>query len=157
MRKKPVETIMGLVVLVVALLFLAFAYRVSDLQVVKGYTLKAEFMKVGGLSIGSDVRINGIKVGTVTSQKLNNEDYMADVTFSISSEIKLPKDSVVSIVSDGLIGDKFVKIEPGKAMEYLKDGDSFTNTKDFKTIEDMVGEIIFMVTDDGNKDENSQN
>lgn len=157
MRKKPVETIMGLVVLVVALLFLAFAYRVSDLQVVKGYTLKAEFMKVGGLSIGSDVRINGIKVGTVTSQKLNNEDYMADVTFSISSEIKLPKDSVVSIVSDGLIGDKFVKIEPGKATEYLKDGDSFTNTKDFKTIEDMVGEIIFMVTDDGNKDENSQN
>lgn len=157
MRKKPVETIMGLVVLVVALLFLAFAYRVSDLQVVKGYTLKAEFMKVGGLSIGSDVRINGIKVGTVTSQKLNNEDYMADVTFSISSEIKLPKDSVVSIVSDGLIGDKFVKIEPGKAVEYLKDGDSFTNTKDFKTIEDMVGEIIFMVTDDGNKDENGQN
>ena len=157
MRKKPVETIMGLVVLVVALLFLAFAYRVSDLQVVKGYTLKAEFMKVGGLSIGSDVRINGIKVGTVTSQKLNNEDYMADVTFSISSEIKLPKDSVVSIVSDGLIGDKFVKIEPGKAMEYLKDGDSFANTKDFKTIEDMVGEIIFMVTDDCNKDENSQN
>ena len=58
MRKKPVETIMGLVVLVVAVLFLVFAYRVSDLQVVKGYTLNAEFMKVGGLSIGSDVRIN---------------------------------------------------------------------------------------------------
>ena len=147
MRKKPVETIMGLVVLVVAVLFLAFAYRVSDLQVVKGYPLKAEFMKVGGLSIGSDVRINGIKVGTVTSQKLNNEDYMADVTFSISSDIKLPKDSTVSIVSDGLVGDKFVRIEPGKSLEY------FANTKDFKTIEDMVGEIIFMVTDDGSKNE----
>ena len=156
MRKKPVETIMGLVVLVIALLFLAFAYRVSDLQVVKGYTLKAEFMKVGGLSIGSDVRINGIKVGTVTSQKLNNDDYMADVTFSISSDIKLPKDSTVSIVSDGLVGDKFVKIEPGKAGEYLQDGDSFANTKDFKTIEDMVGEIIFMVTDDGTKNDNSE-
>lgn len=155
MRKKPVETIMGLVVLVVALLFLVFAYRVSDLQVVKGYTLKAEFMKVGGLSIGSDVRINGIKVGTVTSQKLNNDDYMADITFSISSDIKLPKDSTVSIVSDGLIGDKFVKIEPGKSEEYLKDGDTFINTKDFKTIEDMVGEIIFMVTDDGSKDEDN--
>ena len=140
--------------MVVAVLFLVFAYRVSDLQVVKGYTLNAEFMKVGGLSIGSDVRINGIKVGTVTAQKLNNEDYMADVTFSISSDIKLPKDSTVSIVSDGLVGDKFVKIEPGKSGEYLKAGDSFANTKDFKTIEDMVGEIIFMVTDDGNKNEN---
>ena len=156
MKKKPVETIMGLVVLIVALLFLAFAYRVSDLQVVKGYPLKAEFMKVGGLSVGSDVRINGIKVGTVTAQKLNGEDYMADVTFSISSNIKLPKDSTVSIVSDGLVGDKFVKIEPGKSKEYLQSGDSFKNAKDFKTIEDMVGEIIFMVTDDGTKDDNSE-
>ena len=156
MKKKPVETIMGLVVLIVALLFLAFAYRVSDLQVVKGYQLKAEFMKVGGLSVGSDVRINGIKVGTVTSQKLNGDDYMADVTFSISANIKLPKDSTVSIVSDGLVGDKFVKIEPGKSKEYLQSGDSFKNTKDFKTIEDMVGEIIFMVTDDGTKNDNSE-
>lgn len=153
MKKKPVETIMGLVVLVVALLFLAFAYRVSDLQVVKGYTLSAEFMKVGGLSIGSDVRINGIKVGTVTAQKLN-DDYTVDVNFSIAGDIKLPIDSTVMIVGDGLMGDKFVKIEPGIAEEFLADGDSFTKTKDFKTLEDMVGEIIFMVTDSGdNKNE----
>lgn len=154
MLKKPVETIMGLVVLLIALLFLAFAYNVSDLQVVKGYTLSAEFMKVGGLSTGSDVRINGIKVGTVTSQNLNNDDYTVKVTFSISSDVRLPKDSTVSIVSDGLMGDKFVKIEPGKSKEFLEDGDSFAKTKDFKTIEDMVGEIIFMVTDSGQKNEN---
>lgn len=153
MLKKPVETIMGLVVLIIALLFLGFAYNVSDLQVVKGYTLTAEFMKVGGLSTGSDVRINGIKVGTVTNQTLNNEDYTVDVTFSISSDIKLPKDSTVAIVSDGLMGNKFVKIEPGKSSEYLKDGDAFTKTKDYKTLEDMVGEIIFMVTDGGQKNE----
>jgi phospholipid/cholesterol/gamma-HCH transport system substrate-binding protein len=153
MLKKPVETIMGLVVLLIALLFLAFAYNVSDLQVVKGYTLKAEFMKVGGLSTGSDVRINGIKVGTVTAQNLNNEDYTVEVVFSISSDVKLPKDSTVAIVSDGLMGDKFVKIEPGKSKEFLQDGDSFAKTKDYKTLEDMVGEIIFMVTDGGQKDE----
>lgn len=154
MNKKPVETIMGLVVLVIAILFLAFAYRVSDLQVVQGYSLHAEFMKVGGLSIGSDVRINGIKVGTVTAQKLNNEDYLATVTLSISSDIKLPKDSIISIVSDGLMGDKFIKIEPGNSAELLKDGDSFSKVKDFKTIEDMVGEIIFMITDDEKTNEN---
>ena len=153
MRKKPVETIMGLVVLVVALLFLIFAYRVSDLQVVKGYTLSADFMKVGGLSIGSDVRINGIKVGTVTAQKLNNEDYTVRVTFSIAGDVQLPKDSTVAIVGDGLMGDKFVKIEPGKDKELLSDGDMFARTKDFKTLEDMVGEIIFMVTDSGDKNE----
>lgn len=153
MRKKPVETIMGLVVLVIALLFLAFAYNVTDLQVVEGYSVNAEFTKVGGLSIGSDVRINGIKVGTVTAQDLNNEDYTVRVTFSIASNIKLPKDSVVTIVGDGLMGNKFVKIEPGKAKEYLADGDTFAKTKNFKTIEDMVGEIIYMVTGSDNKNE----
>ncbi|MBR6355320.1 MAG: outer membrane lipid asymmetry maintenance protein MlaD [Alphaproteobacteria bacterium] len=153
MRKKPVETIMGLVVLVIALLFLGFAYNVTDLQVVEGYSVNAEFTKVGGLSIGSDVRINGIKVGTVTAQDLNNEDYTVRVTFSIASNVKLPKDSVASIVSDGLMGNKFVKIEPGKAKEYLADGDTFEKTKNFKTIEDMVGEIIYMVTGGDNKNE----
>ena len=149
MNKKPVETIMGIVVVVVAALFLFFAYRVSDLQVVKGYTVTAKFLKVGGLNVGSDVRINGIKVGTVVSQKLDNENYDAEVKMSLTSDIKLPIDSVALIVGDGLIGDKFIKIEPGKSKEYLKDGDVIVNTKDFKTIEDMVGEIIFMVTDNG--------
>ena len=134
MRKKPVETIMGIVVLVIALLFLIFAYRVSDLQVVKGYTLSADFMKVGGLSIGSDVRINGIKVGTVTAQKLNNEDYTVNVNFSIAGDVLLPKDSTVAIVGDDLMGDKFVNIAPRKSNEFLADGDKFTKTKDCKTI-----------------------
>ncbi len=151
MNKKPVETIMGLVVLVVAVFFLLFAYRVSDLQVVKGYELNAKFLKVGGLNVGSDVRINGIKVGTVVNQKLDNDDYMVDVVLSISPDIKLPRDSVASIVGDGLVGDKFIKIEPGKSREYLTPGETFANTKDFKSLEDMVGEIIFMVTDDGNE------
>lgn len=150
MNKKPVETIMGIVVLCVAVVFLLFAYRVSDLRVVKGYTLNAKFLKVGGLNIGSDVRINGIKIGTVTNQKLSHEDYMVDVILSVSSDVNLPVDSVASIVSDGLMGDKFIKIEPGKAKETLKDGDWLKKTQDFKTLEDMVGEIIFMVTGDEN-------
>ena len=142
---------MGFVVLAVAVFFLLFAFWFSDLQVVKGYELNAKFLKVGGLNIGSDVRINGIKVGTVVNQKLDNNDYMVDVILSIASDIKLPKDSVVAIVGDGLVGDKFIKIEPGRSDEFLKDGETFANTKDFKTLEEMVGEIIFMVTDDGSE------
>lgn len=150
MNKKPVETIMGIVVVFVAAFFLYFAYNVSDLQVVKGYTVTAKFLKVGGLNVGSDVRINGIKVGTVVAQNLDNKDFVADVKMSLSSNINLPKDSTAIIVGDGLMGDKFVKIEPGKDKEFLKNGDVISNTKDFKTMEDMVGEIIFMVTDNGN-------
>ena len=151
MNKKPIETIMGLVVLIVAGLFLLFAYKVSDLQVVKGYEIRADFAKVGGLSIGSDVRVNGIKVGTVVSQKLNNETYDAEVILSLSSDLKLPKDSEIAIASDGLLGDKFIKITPGKSQELFQNGDKAQNIKSFKTLEDMVGEIIFMVTDNGNK------
>ena len=151
MNKKPVETIMGIVVIVIAALFLLFAYRVSDLQVVKGYTVTAHFLKVGGLTIGSDVRINGIKVGTVVSQKLNPEDYVAEIQMSLAPDIKLPKDSVAVIAGDGLMGNKYIKIEPGKDSDVLVDGDELTKTKDFKTLEDMVGEIIFMVTDNGDK------
>lgn len=148
MNKKPVETIMGLVVLAVASLFMLFAYRVSDLQVVKGYELNARFLKVGGLNTGADVRINGIKVGTVLSQKINPIDYMVDVKLSIMPNISIPEDSVITIAGDGLMGDKFIKIEPGRSEQKLSNGDTASNTKDAKSLEDMVGEIIFMVTDD---------
>ncbi len=149
MNKKPMETIMGIVVLVVAAFFLFFAYKVSDLQVVKGYEVTAKFLKVGGLNVGSDVRLNGIKIGTVVAQKLDPENYVAEVVMSLTPDISLPADSTAAIVGDGLIGDKFIKIEPGTAKEMLKNGDEITKVKDFKTIEDMVGEIIFMVTDNG--------
>ncbi len=148
------ETIMGVVVIVVAAFFLYFAYTVSDLQVVKGYEVTAKFLKVGGLNVGSDVRINGIKVGTVVSQKLDTDNYDAEIVMSLAPNVKLPADSVAAIVGDGLIGDKFVKLEPGQSKEMLKNGDVITNVKDFKTIEDMVGEIIFMVTDNGESKDN---
>ena len=149
MNKKPVETIMGIVVLFVAASFLYFGFKVSDLQVVKGYNVTANFLKVGGLNVGSDVRINGIKVGSIVELSLDEQDYIADVKMSILPNIKLPKDSVAVIVGDGLMGDKFIKIEPGKSSEMLADGDTIANVKDFKSLEDMVGEIIFMVTDNG--------
>ena len=151
MNKKPVETIMGLVALVVATLFMLFAYRVSDLQVVKGYEVTARFLKTGGLNTGADVRINGVKVGTVTAQKINPLDYMVDVKMSISPEIQLSADSTISIAGDGLMGDKFIKIDPGKEEKKLTNGSVVENTKDAKSLEDLVGEIIFMVTGDEDK------
>ena len=151
MNKRPVETIMGIVVLVVATLFMMFAYRVSDLQVVKGYEIKARFLKVGGLNTGADVRINGIKVGTVISQEINPIDYMVDVKLSILPNISLPEDSVISVAGDGLMGDKFIKIQPGISDKKLSQGDVAKNIKDAKSLEDMVGEIIFMVTGDDNE------
>lgn len=152
MNKRPVETIMGIVVLVVATLFMQFAYQVSDLRAIEGYEIKARFIKVGGLNTGADVRINGIKVGSVISQKINPDDYMVDMVLSIKPEVSLPIDSVITVAGDGLMGDKFIKIEPGKSSEKLAAGDTAKNTKEAKSLEDMVGEIIFMVTENDEKE-----
>lgn len=148
MNKKPVETILGFVVLIVAILFLNFAYSVADLQVVKGYNVSANFLKVGGLSVGSDVMISGIKVGTVTGQELDAEEYVAKVSMSISPEVELPSDTIAEIVASGLMGDKYIKLNPGTSEEILQEGDVIVKTRDYKSLEDSVGEIIFMVTED---------
>lgn len=146
MHKRPIETIMGIVVLFIAVSFLYFSYAASDLRVVKGYEVTINFLKVGGLNVGSDVRINGVKVGTVVSQSLDNETYHAVIKVTISPEIKLPVDSIFEVAADGMMGDKFIKIQPGRSKEFLKDGDTAQKTKDFKTIEDLVGELIFSMT-----------
>ena len=109
-------------------------------------------LAAGLLGVGADVMINGIKIGTVIGLKLDNENYDAEIKLSIAPDVKLPEDSVATIATNGLMGNKFIKIEPGKSKEILKNGDEITNTKDFKTLEDMVGEVIFMVTGDDDKE-----
>ena len=76
---------------------------------------------------------------------------MVDMKLSMLPNIQLPSDSIVSVVGDGLMGDKFIKIEPGQSTDKLTHGDQIKNVKDAKTLEDMVGEIIFMVTGDENE------
>jgi len=140
---------MGAVVLAVAGIFLAFALSQSDLGVVKGYTLSASFASVGGLSTGSDVRINGIKVGTVTGQAIDQNTYNALVKFSLAPTIHLPKDTVASIDSDGLLGSKFLKLAPGHSAEKIPEGGAIETTKNFESLEETVGKIIFLATDNG--------
>lgn len=153
MQRNLIETVMGAVVLLMAAFFLVFAYSQADLGTVKGYAIKASFQSVGGLSTGADVRINGIKVGTVLDQKIDPSTFNADVRMSISPDIKLPADSSATIDSSGLLGDKFVRLIPGRDSKTLPtDGSGIvSNTKTYKSLEQMVGEIIFLATDSGGK------
>lgn len=148
MNRNPVETILGAVVLVVAAMFLVFAYGSADVKKVKGYEISASFAKIGGLPTGADVRINGIKVGTVVGQKLDPATFNAVLTLSIAAAIKLPDDSAASISSDGLLGDTYVKIEPGRAPGFIPEGGQLAHTRDQKALEELVGEIIFLATED---------
>jgi len=147
MGKNLVETVMGGVVLLVAAVFLFVAMNETQVKSVEGYRIEAAFLKIGGLQKGSDVRLNGIKIGSVEDSILDVETYDAVISMTIRPDIKLPIDTVASVVSGGLIGGKYVRLEPGADREnYLPAGGRIEKTKDFKSLEDQVGEIIFLAT-----------
>lgn len=146
MRRNAIESVMGAVVLLVAGGFVFFAYDMAQVKAVEGYEVTALFYKIGGLNEGSDVRISGIKVGTVIDHELDPESYDARVRMTITREVKLPVDTVASIASEGLLGGKYVRLEPGTDKSYIKHGGTITKTKDFRSLEDQVGEIIFLAT-----------
>lgn len=146
MGRNAIETVMGAAVLLVAAVFVYFAYNTAQIKAVTGYELSARFFKVGGLSKGSDVRISGIKVGTVVSNQLDPVTFDAVVTMSIRPDIQLPTDTVATISSSGMLGDKYVMLLPGDASDKLVAGGEIANTKDFRSLEDQVGEIIFLAT-----------
>lgn len=146
MGRNIIETVMGAVVLAVAAVFAFFAYNVAEVEAVKGYEVKAAFYKIGGLKNGSDVRISGIKVGTVIERVIDAETYDAIVYMSVADSVKLPTDTVAGIASEGVLGGKYIRIEPGTEKTYLKPGGTIAKTKDFRSLEDQVGEIIFLAT-----------
>lgn len=149
MGRNPIETIMGAVVLLVAGLFLAFAYSTADIDQVEGYELSAAFAKVGGLKTGSDIRISGIKVGSVSGQELDGKTYQAIIHMNILPHVRLPVDTVASIATDGLLGGSYLKLEPGSANQMLADGAQMSKVRNYQSLEDLVGQIIFLATQDG--------
>lgn len=146
MGRNAIETIMGAAVLLVAGFFVYFAYNTAQIKAVTGYEVSARFFKVGGLAKGSDVRISGIKVGTVTESSLDPVTFDAVITMSISPEVKLPADTAATIASSGMLGDKYVMLLPGDASARLEVGGLISDTKDYRSLEDQVGEIIFLAT-----------
>ena len=151
MRRNAVETVLGAVVLLVAGMFVYFAYNTAQVKAIDGYNINASFFKIGGLTTGSDVRINGIKVGTVTNVRLDPETFDAVIEMSIKPDIELPKDTIAAIGSEGIMGGKSVRITPGSAKETIADNGSISETKDFRSLEDQVGEIIFLATGGSDK------
>jgi len=146
MGRNAVETILGAMVLAVAGMFVFFAYGTAQVKAVTGYEISANFFKIGGLTAGSDVRINGIKVGAVKANRLDPKTFDAVVEMSISAAVRVPNNSTASIGSEGIVGGKYIRIEAGNAKDMLKPGGRILKTKDFRSLEDQVGEIIFLAT-----------
>jgi phospholipid/cholesterol/gamma-HCH transport system substrate-binding protein len=143
MTRNLLETLLGAIVLLVAIGFMTFAYRSSQISESDGYELTARFNRVDGLERGADVRISGIKVGTVVDQSLNPETFQAEVRFSLPDNIHLPLDSSAAVVSSGLLGSKYLALVPGGDIEMLKPGGEVTLTQSSVNVEDLIGHLIF--------------
>ncbi len=153
MNRNAVETVMGAVVIVVAALFLYFAYTTSQVRAVSGYEVTARFNRVEGLRDGSDVRVSGIKVGSVVSQELDAKTFVAVVRLSIEPDIKLPVDTVATITSSGLFGDNYVALEPGNEDATIKPGGQIDHTQAPMNLQSLIGQYIFSQQSPQKKDE----
>ena len=143
MRGNVIETVMGAVVLVVAALFLVFAYKTSQLRAVSGYQVSAEFSRVDGIRQGSDVRISGIKIGSVVTEELDPKSFLAVVRMSIDPAVQLPDDTVAEIVSAGLLGDKYMSLVPGGSDKVIPPGGKIKYTQSSVSLENLLGQMIF--------------
>jgi phospholipid/cholesterol/gamma-HCH transport system substrate-binding protein len=114
MTQNSTEVVVGGLVLAVAVGFLAYAAQVTGVQSSAGsYPLTASFRSLEGISVGTDVRLAGVKIGSVNSVDLNTETFRADTVISVKDGIEIPDDSAITIASEGLLGGNFVEIVPG--------------------------------------------
>jgi phospholipid/cholesterol/gamma-HCH transport system substrate-binding protein len=152
MSRNIVETVMGAVVLVIAAVFLFFAYRTSQVRATRGYELTARFQSAEGIRPGGDVRVNGIKVGSILTESLDPKTFEALVQLSVDPTIKLPKDTEAQIASSGLLGDKYVALVPGFEDDTIPPGGTIYRTKPGFSLESLLGQVVFSVSQQGKKE-----
>lgn len=128
-KEQAAETILGALVAFVAIGFLVFAVtRAGAGEAAGGYPLVARFNRVDGVNVGADVRLSGVKVGTVSAVGVDPTTYLAKLTLSVDRTVKLPDDSSARVASDGLLGGAYVALEPGGSAEMLASGGEIANT-----------------------------
>ena len=143
MKKSYFETILGCVILVIAIMWIGYVKHEVQTNKFQGYTLVAKFDKINGIQKGSDVRISGIKVGEVTSAVIDNNNYLAIVKFTVDKNIKLPSDTSIMVATNGFFGSKHLAVTPGGSDEFLSDGDEVIYTQGSINLESIIGKLLF--------------
>jgi phospholipid/cholesterol/gamma-HCH transport system substrate-binding protein len=146
-RRNIAEILSGAVVLIAAAGFLAYAVAHSGRSAAGGYMLEARFDRIDGLAVGTDVRMAGVKIGAVTSTRIDPQTYLAEVSFTVQNDIAVPKDSSAEINSDGLLGGKFLSLVPGADTVNLQPGQRVTITQSSVSLEQLLGKFIFSTTE----------
>lgn len=137
------ETLIGAAVVAVAAGFMVYGANTADIAMGgSNYELVAKFRKAEGITVGGDVRLSGVKIGTISSVELDPDTYQALLRFQVRDEIKLPEDSDAKIASEGLLGGAHVAIGPGASDFMLENGDEIEYTQGSISILDLVGQAI---------------
>lgn len=145
MKKNNIEITVGLFIVGGFLAFVYLALNLGEVSFLKGgstYDIMAEFDNVAGVKRGASVQIAGVVVGDVSSIKLGEGD-LAYLTLRLKNEIKLTEDTMASVKSQGIIGDKFIQLSPGGEEEYLAAGDVITDTESSLDIESLISKFAF--------------
>ncbi len=150
MTKLKIETFVGLFVLagILAIAYLSFTIGGARLFAEDSYEIEARFSNVGGLKTGSDVRIAGVSVGRVLEVRLDADQYRAVVRLEIPKTIELDDDTIASIRTTGLIGDKFVALLPGGSGIPVEAGEILYDTESAIDLESLIGRFAFGSVED---------
>lgn len=143
-KSNILETISGIAVIgfVIFIVYIYYGHKIHNqyFDHNHNYTLYAFFNDIGGINIGSDVKISGVKIGQITGVTLEN--YQAKITLQIADAIKLPTDSEVMIFTEGIIGNKYINVLPGISDKNFQDGDRVSRTKSAISIENIIGKVL---------------
>ena len=144
MKNSTVETLIGAVVVAIAAVFFLFAYQTSGKGAASGaYKLSAEFDNAEGVSVGTDVRVAGVKVGSVVDFTFNPENFQANVLMELDPRVKLTDDATAKVTAEGLLGSKFISLEQGGAETILAGGGVISNTQGAVDIWSLISQAMF--------------
>ncbi|MGC8534326.1 MAG: outer membrane lipid asymmetry maintenance protein MlaD [Rhizomicrobium sp.] len=142
MTQRSLETMIGAIVIAIAIGFVWFAYKTTNETGISGYEVTAVFSRVDGINPGSDVRLSGIKIGTVAALTLNPKTYEAVAQLSIKNGIELPVDSSIKITSSGILGSAYLSISPGGSNRMIPPGGRISNTQGSVDLMGLIGRMI---------------
>ena len=145
MKKMTLEMIVGLFLLAGFVSFAWISIKMGDIRMFSDetYPVTARFTSISGLKEGASIELAGVKVGKVSGIELDGDDYEAVVHLDISESVQLTDDSIASIRTAGIIGDRFIKLTPGGSDTYLEAGDEIDETESSISIEELVSKYIF--------------
>lgn len=148
MGENTTEVLVGGVVLAAAIGFAIYGAQVAGIGNAGGsnYPLTASFRSLEGVNVGTDVRLAGVKIGTVTDVALNADTFRADTTVSLRATTQVPDDSAIIISSEGLLGGNFVEIVPGGSPFYFEPGDEILDTQGAVS---LISLLLKFVSGDG--------